>query len=305
MDTGEGYSPRLRMMSGDRFTQGDTAATTATSSVVPGSAAAAELASPVLSVEPSHSAAAFAGFNDATCGDEGQCVIYDAATMTSSFPRRDKDEARERDPPGDASADSMTSGAIWGNPARAKASGPSQTRERARAISRDGCLCGRLWTGTTASPRTDAVRPRILFLVSGRQQSPRKEEEATRAKRGGESRHRERSRRREAPLVVSLPPPVNARTCEQRGKRTRSGGWRRGCVGSNVARRVEGKGACGGGETSPRYPAGSDGEESCDAETTAATDGKGSDSARRVVHVRVPPTPLLIFGSVLPTAEQG
>ncbi|CAN0177874.1 unnamed protein product [Scytosiphon promiscuus] len=307
VDTGEGYSPRLRMMSGERFTRGHSATTT-TSAAVPHAAAPVEQASfvsppqlPPSAAAAAAAAAAFAGLNDPTCGAEEQAVFHE--TVTSSSPRRDNDEAGERDPKPDAAPDVAESTA-WGSQARAKATGPPQTRERPRTTSREGCLCGRLWVGTTAAPRSDAARPRILFLVSGQRQ-PRKKEEGARVKHRQMSRRRERSRGREAPLVVLLPPSVNARACtSERGKRMRSGGWRRGCLGSKGPKRVEGTGACRDGQESPRSPMGSDGRESCDVETTAATDGKGNDSARRVVHVRVPPTPLLVVRSALPAVEQ-
>lgn len=288
VDIGQGYSPRLRMMGGEEFMHGSKATKVATEPMWP----------------TSRSGAASSGTKDA------------ASRQRASQPWQNVATASERDLLVNSAAETNETAA---NPARGsqgrttKALGPPPcTRERPITTSRTD-LCGRLWTGTTATPQPEAGRPRVLFLVSGQQQQL-KDPPRTPCSEKRRQPHNVRG----DPVVIPLPLPTKARiskTAVPRGRQetTAPSGWRWGRASRNdirAGREGEKKGREGASrddELSHGARRGVDANEECyDAPTTAATDGKGDDSARRVLHVRVPhppPTSLLVLRSAPPATS--
>ncbi|CAN0195976.1 unnamed protein product [Pylaiella littoralis] len=311
VDTGEGFSPRLRMLGEDGHAHGDktTAATVKTVN---------EPLSPVL-VEPvslaSRSCAAdISATNHVACGATTIAVDTIFGPVTScrlvSCPCRDYESPRERDlPVVSASEFNETTTHAWqGNQVRTK--GQPDTREHPVVTSRAESLCGRLWTGTTASAKSDAVRPRIVFLVSGQQQHLKN----TAQKRCIETRRHQQVFRVD-PIVAAPPRPRKVKNTKPvppvKREITMSPGWhsRNGSRGDGRTDQDGDDGGRDGGggdrilmqESTGGFAA--DGE-SYDAATTAATDGRGNDSAKKVLHVRVPhlpPSSLLILRSAPPT----
>ncbi|CAN0007502.1 unnamed protein product [Ectocarpus sp. 13 AM-2016] len=299
VETGEGYSPRLRMMGAEGWIDGDVMARTKTAAAVPTVFDPRSKSSP----PASPSAAASTGRERAESGDIA-AMTYNRAS--SPYPCRENTAPREReeDLPPEAAAEVTMD--VEGNPARVSRRSPSHPREGPRAPPRKGYLCGRLWTGTTASPKSDEVRPRVLFLVSGQQQRLK---EAARTKHSARGREEEQCRVR--PVVVPLPPPAGAKKTAVRATRTRSG--RRRAAGSRVRRRTN---SCDDGDwrqageaaedmSAPGSTSGPErDDESDEGVTTAATDGKGDSGGRMVLHVRVPrppPTSLLVLRSAPPS----
>lgn len=312
VDTGEGYSPRLRMLGREGYAYGEKTATATAEPVN-------EPLSPVLTepVSPaSRSCAADIGTNDAAaCGSTAAVDTAYSPVIScsvSSYPCRDKETLRDRDLPvvSDPETNETATNAWRGNQARTKVLGPLHTRERPMTTSRTDCACGRLWTGTT-SAKPDAVRPRTLFLVSGQQQ---------RIKNTARKRYSETRRHQHLhvdPIVVAPPPPAKTRHTKSvppvRREATVSARWRsRSASCDDVRTDQDGDNRGRGGGASDCIPSpgstsgfGAADGECYDAATTAATDGKGDDSAKKVLHVRVPhppPTSLLILRPAPPTA---
>ncbi|CAN0432060.1 unnamed protein product [Ectocarpus sp. 12 AP-2014] len=302
VETGEGYSPRLRMMGAEGCIDGDVMTRTKTAAAVPPSSTVFDPRSKS-SPPASPSAAASTGRERAESGDIA-AMTYNRAS--SPYPCRQDTAPREREedlPPEAAAGVTMD---VEGNPARVSRRSASHPRERPRTPPRKGYLCGRLWTGTTASPKSDEVRPRVLFLVSGQQQRLK---EAARTKHS--VRGREEEQCRVHPVVVPLPPPAGAKKTPVRATRTRSSTRR--AAGSRVRRRSNSCDDGDGGQagevredmSAPGSTGGPEGDdESYEGVTTAATDGKGDSSGRMVLHVRVPrppPTSLLVLRSAPPS----
>lgn len=300
VEIGQGYSPRLRMMGEEELMCGNKTTKVTT----------AEPLSPT-----SRPGAASTGMaKDAACGVAAamECSAM-ASRRRASHPYQDMSKSSEWELPVDY-ADETNINAT--NPARSsqgrttQTPGPACTRERPMTTSRTDYLCGRLWTGTTA-PR-EAVRPRVLFLVSGQQQHP------ARVPSNERRRHQHNVVRGDA-VVIPLPPPMKPRKSKSavprgRTKKSESSRWRwgrascddivrRGRESESKGREVEGTDDV----LSPGARCGLEAdEEGYDAPTTAATDGKGDDNARRVLHVRVPhppPTSLLVLRSAPPVTS--
>lgn len=294
VETGEGYSPRLRMMGAEGCVDGDMTTRTKTAAAVP-------LSSTVLDPRSQSSPPASPSTAASIGGERAESGDIAAMTYNRASPYRCREDAalREReDLPPEATAEVMMD--IEGNPTRASWRSPSHPRERPRTPPRNGHLCGRLWTGTTASSKSDEVRPRVLFLVSGQQQ---------RLKEAARTKHSVRGRQEQCrvhPVVVPLPPPAEAKKNAVRATRTRSS---RRAPGSRVRRRSNScndrdwgqAGEAREGMSAPGSTRGPEGDdESFEGVTTAATDGKGDSSGRMVLHVRVPrppPTSLLVLRS--------
>lgn len=293
VNIGQGYSMRLRRMGTEYFMHGSK--TTKKASRPAG--------------------AAFVNTIDAACGAAAatECNAM-ASSQPALQPCQDVSTASERDPLVDSGAETneTTANLARGNQEReAETPGSACIPERPVANSRADSLCGRLWTGTTASPKSEVVRPRILFLVSGQQQQIQDPPRTTIPPPCGERRRSHKHNTRSDPVITPFPPPARARNSKTAVPRGRtetaaSSGWR--CDDARIGQESESEGR-GGEERDNVLPPGSgcglgDGEECYDAATTAATDGKGDDSVRRVLHVRVPhppPTSLLVFRSPPPT----
>lgn len=301
VETGEGYSPRLRMMGAEGCIDGDMVTRTKTAAAVPPSSKVFDLRSQS-SPPASPSAAASTGRERAESGDIA-AMTYNRAASPYPCPEDTAPREREEDLPPDAAAEVTMD--VEGNPARTSRRSPSHPRERPRAPPRKGYLCGRLWTGTTASPKSDEVLPRVLFLVSGQQQ---------RLKEAARTKHSVRGREEQCrvhPLVVPLPPPAGAKKIAVRATRTTSSGRR--AAGSRVRRRSNSRDDGDWGQagkaredmSAPGSTSGPEGDdESYEGVTTAATDGMGDSSGRMVLHVRVPrppPTSLLVLRSSPPS----
>lgn len=297
VDIGQGYSPRLRTMGGEEFMNGGKATKVTTEPLSP----------------TSRPDAAFTSAKDAACGGAAaiECNAM-ALRQQASYPCQDRPTASERDLLVDSAAEANETTANPARGSRGRATttpeSTSTTRERPMTTSRTDCLCGRLWTGTTASPKSETVRPRTLFLVSGQQQHFNDP-----ARIPYSERRRHQHNVRSDIVVIPLPPPTTA-VPRGRNKTTASCGWRWGraiCNDVRIGQEVENKGREGEARGDVLSPAGSscglEADEECyDAKTTAATDGKGDDSARRVLHVRVPhlpPTSLLVLRSAPPTTS--
>ena len=291
VDIGQGYSPRLRVMGGEEALQGSKTTKVATEP---------------LSATSRPGAAPSTGAKDAACGVAAaiECNAMASRPGTPYPCQQDVPTASERDLLVDSAAETNETTA---NPARSgrgrptKMPGAPSASERPMTTPRTECVCaGRLWTGTTASPQSDAGRPRVLFLVSGQQQQ---------LKDPPRTPCRERRRQQHSVRGDALPPPTKARiskTAVPRGRResTASSGrhWERAsCDEARTDREGENKGREGAGRRGREAD-----EERYDAPTTAATDGRGDDSTRRVLHVRVPqapPTPLLVLRSAPPATS--
>lgn len=305
---GQGYSPRLRMMGGEEFMHGTNPTKVTTEPLL--------LPTP-RSGDPSITTADAAG---------GVATTIESNALASRRPAPHPSHvimstASERYLMVDSAAKTNETAA---NPARSsqgKTTKPlgcsTHTQERPMTASRTEGLCGRLWTGTTAPPPPEAVRPRVLFLVSGQQQQLR---ESAGTPPCSERRRHHQHNFRGDPVVIPLPPPArvrNSKTAVPRGRKetTASRGWRwgrpPGCSNTEPGKEGENKtrekGETRGDAPSPGSGSGLEADEECyDAPTTAATNGKGDDSARRVLHVRVPhppPTSLLVLRSVPPTTS--
>lgn len=294
VDIGQGYSPRLRMMGRQEIMPGHKTANAATKPLSPTS-------------RP--------GVTSSACGVAASMERNAVASHhRASHHCQDMSTALERGLRIDFAAETNETAASSARCEQGESPGPPPcARERPMTTSRAD-LCGRLWTGTTAIPQPNAGRSRVLFLVSGQQQ-PLKSPARTPC---GERRRQPHSIRGD-PVVIPLPPPAKAgimsRVAAQprgRKEKTASTGWRwrrasRGDVRAGVGRESENQGregeATGDKELSPEGRCGVEAdadEERYDAPTTAATDGKGDDSAKRVLHVRVPhppPTSLLVLRS--------
>lgn len=288
IDIGQGYSPRLRVLSGEEFLQGSKTTKVATE--------------PLSATSRPTAASPTGAAKDTPCGVAAaiECSAMVPRQGTPYPCQQDISTPSERDLVVDSAAEPNE---LIANPARgsrARTTGAPSARERPMTTSRTDCLCGgRLWTGTT-SPQPEMGRPRVLFLVSGQQQQL-KDHARTPC---GERRRQQHSVRGDV-----RPPRTRARnstTAVPRGRRepTASSGrrWERGsCDDARAGREGENKGR--EGETR----SGREADKECDdAPTTAATDGRGDDSTRRVLHVRVPqapPTPLLVIRSAPPTTS--
>jgi len=343
VEIGRGYSPRLRLMGREDSADGSkldgstaTVAGTAESAVVSLSQVLVQPGSPA-----SRRGAGTINTNDATWAAAPASASRPACSSRRTLqPSREQTTTWERDLQLDPSTEAVGTPANTGRGSQAKTKllGSSYIQERLVTSSRANGLCGRLWMGTTA-PKPEAARPRILFLVSGQQQQL--EDPALRTKYRVTSRQQPFHT---DPVVVPLPLPTKAGEHDSSrvalppssSKRAVSRGRQRGsAAGSDDARAdreiTEGRkeatedekppesGRPGEGLSSPgsrrardhavsppktRTGPDSDGMRD-ESATTAATDGKGGDCARRVLCVRVPhppPTSLLILRSAPPTA---